>query len=39
MAAFNQWSWSAIGHIAVLIFIAIIGLWITSRRLRALLLK
>ncbi len=39
MAAFNQWSWSAIGHIAVLLGIAMIGLGITSRRLRALLLK
>lgn len=39
MAAFNQWSWSAFGHVAVLLGIAMIGLAITSGRLRALLLK
>jgi lipooligosaccharide transport system permease protein len=39
MAAFDQWAWSAVGHIAVLVGIALIGLWITSHRLRTLLLK
>jgi lipooligosaccharide transport system permease protein len=39
MAAFDQWAWSAVGHIAVLVGIALVGLWVTSHRLRRLLLK
>ena len=38
-ANLGEWSWTYLGHVAVLVGLAVVGLTITARRLRALLLS
>jgi lipooligosaccharide transport system permease protein len=38
MASFGEWSWSAVGHVSVLVALALAGLSLTSRRLNKMLL-
>lgn len=38
MASFGEWSWTALGHVGVLVGVAAVGLVVTSRRLGRLLL-
>lgn len=38
MASFGDWSWTALVHVAVLVALAVIGMVVSSRRLRTMLL-